>query len=279
METSALRYLILRDIDKVAYNVKHATLVEHIVRVVREITIVERKCWDGTWLEQLRESLFENSVLQICIPPSKTIDKYLHRVNATLLACSTTDRVQVFVDALSEVFASRVLGAVIPIMTTELRPRKELVRYYTWMLMTKLVHPQASAPLLVPRKIPSEHLESILKHIPRDGSLTEGLLNFLQEYVLLSIVSKHSLQLRLKQFMLDTLCDEIGIYLGESFACGAPFQFHHLIDTMQTLAAQPYSYRVWQPLVDALVLVTEKVYKKIMLQPRETPEGAQKQNV
>jgi hypothetical protein len=262
MDTAALRYTILRDIDKVAYSVKHATLIEHVIRTVNKIELVERKCWDSAFLSSLRDSLYKDHTLLICVPPGGSIEKYLYRLNATFVACSDKAASEVFVENLSEVLRSRILGVVAPIMTTELVAQKVLVQYYVWMLMTKIVHPQATSAILVSKRIPTEHLETILKYIPRNGLLLDAVVEFLQTYVLRSLVSKHVLQLRMKQFMLDTVLDQIGSFVLQAAECGAPFQFHLLVDTMKVLAAQPFSYRVWQPLVDALVQVTEVVHKK-----------------
>lgn len=269
--TPSLRYMLLSRIDYISFSVDHATVLEQIIRGSTEIREVRSNCVTRTILNDLVESYFgPKKELLLVVPEGFPIEKYLHRVNTTIWVCAIKKDKKWFGSVLQELISileSRLYGALLPSLTTELRGRTYLIRVLVGISLLKILYPTRGVLALW----------DLLKEIggvPRVGTILDApnlekyfseptLCKTWEEYLLREVfrgtISSTSLSLLLKRQNIVEICNDIWKFSQEGVDCVDSVGYDKMVDFVMKTTSYPTVYRIWSKFADVWVQLTQQI--------------------
>lgn len=270
METAALRYEILKNIDNVAFSAKHASNIELVLRecleIVRDVTV----CMNYDYVDNIVNSLDRKSL----IIPIKSDKGWYHRVNLPLLLYSikhNKDFYSELIRALTLVISSRIIGMLVSILPQSMFHRRNYVYLMVAATLSVVVYPHLSIPnlgrvLYVDDKVKysKDDLTLLQKFFDNNDTVETFWLSYLIEWVLQGRFSENVLSLKMKKAFVSEIARTIDVYLKNSISCKRPPGFQFLIDIIFSLTSVPYIYKLWPQITQVFESFTSFCVEKLI---------------
>lgn len=251
METAALRYEILKNIDSVAFSAKHAANIELVLRECLEITRDVTICMNYDYVDKVVNSLNKKSL----IIPIKSDKGWQHRVNLPLLLYSikyNKDFYSELIRALTSIISNRIIGMLVSILPQSMFHRRNYVYLMVASTLSVVSYPHLTIPnlksvLYVDDKVKysTDDLSLLQRYFDDNSNVETFWLSYLVEWVLQRRFSENVLSLKMKKAFVSEIARTIDVYLKNSISCKRPPGFQFLIDIVFGLTSVPYIYKLW----------------------------------